>query len=562
MDDVRLQPAGGPIAFPEFCYTLVAKKERPLKTNPSAAADHGVEAAVYEKRWMILGVLCLSLVLVVVGNSSLNVALPTLQNDLGASSTQLQWIVDAYAIVFAGLLLPAGALGDRFGRKGALQFGLAVFGLASLLATFAHSANQLIATRALMGFGAAFVMPATLSILANVFPPAERGRAIGIWAGFSGAAAAIGPVLSGFLLEHFSWGSVFVVNVPIVIVALVSGAILVPTSRDPNHGRLDPLGALFSIVALASLLYAIIEAPVQGWGSTSTLVGFALFALSAIVFVVWEQRTAHPMLPMSFFRNRRFSVGAGTITLTFFCMFGLFFVLTQYLQFVLGFSPFHAGLATLPLAAMLVIFAPRSSTFVARWGQARVQAFGLTLVSIGLLTMATLTASSSYGWVALGLMVMGLGMACTTAPATNAIVSSVPLAKSGVGSAVNDTTREVGGALGIAVIGSLVASAYHSSMADKLVGLPTDAGGVAQDSIGGAFNVAKAVGPLGDQLNAAAAHAFTDAMGTALTVAAIVALLAAGMVLAFFPRTAAPSMGVDGPLEPDVLRDPVGGGRG
>jgi len=524
----------------------------PIDPTRASTADHGIDPAVHEKRWLILSVLCLSLVLVVVGNSSLNVALPTLQKELRASSTQLQWIVDAYAIVFAGLLLPAGALGDRFGRKGALQFGLAVFGLASLLATVAHSPNQLIATRGLMGFGAAFVMPATLSILANVFPPGERGRAIGIWAGFSGAGAAIGPVLSGFLLEHFWWGSVFVVNVPIVILALVAGAILVPTSRDPGHVRLDPLGALFSVVALASLLYAIIEAPVKGWGSPSTLVGFALFVVFAVVFVVWEQRNTHPMLPMSFFRNRRFSVGAGTITLTFFCMFGLFFVLTQYLQFVLGFSPFKAGLATLPLAAMLVIFAPRSASFVARWGQARVQAFGLTLVSMGLLVMASLSASSSYGWVALGLMVMGLGMACTTAPATNAIVSSVPLSKSGVGSAVNDTTREVGGALGIAVLGSLVASAYHSNMADKIGGLPTEAATFAQDSIGGAFNVAKAAGPLGDQLNTAASHAFTDAMSTALIVAAIVALMAAGMVLAFFPRTAAPVMGIDGPVEPEL----------
>ena len=420
-----------------------------------------VDPDVYRRRWVILGVLCLSLVLVVVGNSSLNVALPRLQEDLRASSTQLQWIVDAYSIVFAGLLLPAGALGDRFGRKGALQLGLTTFGLASLLSTFAHSPDQLIATRALMGVGAAFVMPATLSILANVFPPAERARAIAIWAGFSGAGAAIGPVMSGLLLEHLWWGSVFFVNVPIVVVALIAGALVVPTSRDPNHGKLDPIGAAISVVALVSLLYAIIEAPVEGWGSPSTIGGVVIFGVFAVGFVVWESRRAEPMLPMTFFRNRRFSVGAATITLTFFCMFGLFFVLTQYLQFVLGFSPLAAGLGTLPLAAMLIIFAPRSAGFVARWGQARVQAFGLVLVSMGMLVMATLQADSSYGWVALGLVIMGIGMACTTAPATNAIVSSVPLSKSGVGSAVNDTTREVGGALG-----------HRRAREPDLVGLP------------------------------------------------------------------------------------------
>jgi EmrB/QacA subfamily drug resistance transporter len=516
---------------------MTTEQARPTEPRSAVSVDNGIDPAVYEKRWIILAVLCLSLVLVVVGNSSLNVALPTLQKDLGASSTQLQWIVDAYSIVFAGLLLPAGALGDRFGRKGALQFGLVVVGLASLLSTFANSPNQLIATRAAMGVGAAFVMPATLSILANVFPAGERARAIAIWAGFAGAGAAIGPVLSGFLLEHFWWGSVFLVNVPIVIGALVAGAILLPTSKDPNHGRLDPVGALFSVIALASLLYAIIEAPVKGWGSVSTIIGFVLFAAFAVAFVQWERRSSAPMLPMELFRNRRFSVGAATITLTFFCMFGLFFVLTQYLQFVLGFTPFKAGLATLPLAAMLIIFAPRSAGFVVRWGQARVQAFGLTMVAIGLLVMAALTPSSSYGWVALALVVIGIGMACTTAPATSAIVTSVPLSKAGVGSAVNDTTREVGGALGIAVLGSLVASGYRSAMASHVAGLPAGSAAIAKDSIGGAFNVAKVAGPLGDQLNAAASAAFTDSMSTALIAAAAVALAAAAMVLKFFPRT-------------------------
>lgn len=493
--------------------------------------------AVHHRRWMILGILCMSLVLVVVGNTALNVALPTLVRELHATSTQLQWITDAYALVFAGLLLPAGALGDRFGRKGALQVGLTIVGVAALASSFVTSPEQLIATRALMGLGAAFVMPSTLSILANVFPPQERARAIAIWAGFAGAGGVLGPIISGLLLERLWWGAVFLVNVPIVIVALVTGYLIVPTSRDPGHRELDPVGALFSMVGLGALLYAIIEAPVAGWGSTHTVGGFIVFIVAISAFIAWELRRDDPMLPMEFFRNRRFSVGSSTITLTFFAMFGLFFVLTQYLQFVQGYSPVTAGVATLPLGVMMVIFAPRSSRFVERFGQHNVQAVGLGLVAVGLLVLATLTPSSGYWVVAAGLMLMGVGVACTTAPATNAIVSSVPLSKAGVGSAVNDTTREVGGALGIAVMGSMMASAFRSSMAGHLAGLPPDAAAAAQDSVGGAYNVARVLGaraPAG--LVDAAALAYTDAMRVALFVGAGVAVLAAVLVYFLFPR--------------------------
>jgi len=496
---------------------------------------------VHARRWSVLAVLCLSLVIVVVGNTALNVVLPRLVADLHASSTQLQWITDAYALVFAGLLLPAGALGDRFGRKGALQLGLLVVGLAALSSTFATTANQLIATRAVMGLGAAFVMPSTLSILANVFPPHERARAIAIWAGFAGAGGAIGPIISGALLDHFWWGSVFLVNVPIVVLALLTGALLVPTSSDPNHVRLDPVGALLSMVALGALLFAIIQAPVDGWTAVSTFVGFGVFVVGLVAFIAWEARNAHPMLPLAFFRNRRFSVGASTITLTFFVMFGLFFVLTQYLQFVQGFSPLSAGLATLPLAAMLILIAPRSAALVVRFGQHRVQAAGLSLVATGLLVLSTLTPTSSYVVVAVGLVLLGAGVACTTAPATNAIISSVPMAKAGVGSAVNDTTREVGGALGIAVLGSVVNSAYRTSMADQLAGLPVAEAAMSGDNVGAALRVAHAVGAeRGAQLIDAASHAYTDSMRLALVVAAGVAMAAAMMVYLLFPRTTQP----------------------
>jgi EmrB/QacA subfamily drug resistance transporter len=507
------------------------------RSGAPEGVPEGFDPVVYRRRWAILVVLCLSLVMVVVANTALNVALPTLVKSLHASETQLQWITDAYGLVFAGLLLPAGALGDRFGRKGALQLGLTIVGIGCLASTFATDANQLIGTRAFMGAGAAFVMPATLSILANVFPPGERARAIAIWAGFAGAGGAIGPIVSGLLLDHFWWGSVFFVNVPVVIVALISGAILVPTSRDPNHVRLDPVGAVLSVTSLAALLYAIIEAPLNGWGSPATVAGFVICVAAGVSFVLWERHSDHPMLPMSFFSNRRFSVGAGTITLNFFCMFGLFFVFTQYLQFVRGYSPLQAGLATLPLAVMLIVFAPRSAKAVARFGQARVQATGLCFTAIGLLVISTVGPTTSYWSIALGLSLMGFGVAFTTAPATNAIVSSVPLAKSGVGSAVNDTTREVGGALGIAVMGSLVTSLYQSTVHTKLSHLPAGLFDQVHVGIGQALAVAHALpGPAGHRLAATASSAYTDAMGISLILAAVVALGAAAMVLVFFPR--------------------------
>jgi hypothetical protein len=316
--------------------------------------------------------------------------------------------------------------------------------------------------------------------------------------------------------------------------------VLVPTSRDPNHVRLDPVGALLSITALAALLFAIIEAPVEGWGSPATVGGFVIFAIGAVGFVMWERHSAHPMLPMSFFSNRRFSVGAGTITLNFYCMFGLFFVFTQYLQFVRGYSPLQAGLATLPLAVMLIVFAPRSAKAVVRWGQARVQAGGLCFTAAGLLVMSTVDASSGYGVIAFGLSLIGFGVAFTTAPATNAIVSSVPLAKSGVGSAVNDTTREVGGALGIAMLGSLVASSYRSTMASTVRQLPANLAGKINASVGDALYAAHGLGgQAGAHLATTASNAYTDAMGSALKIAAVVAMAAAVMVLRFFPREGA-----------------------
>src|SRR5438105_3049560 len=402
--------------------------------------------------------------MIVVANASLNVALPTLVRDLHASSSALQWIVDASSLVFAGLLRTAGALGDRYGRRLALNGVLLIFGAASGLAAFAGSSGQLIAARAVMGIGAALVMPATLSVLAHVFPPEERRRAVAIWAGFAGVGAALGGVISGWLLQHFWWGSIFLTNVFVVAVALVAGAILIPSARDDREPSLDPVGALLSIAGLGALIYAIIEAPTRGWLSIGTVGAFWIAVLILVAFARWELRHPEPMLDLRFFRNPQFAAATSTITLIFFVMFGMIFTMTQYLQSVLGYSPLGAGARMLPWAVVYMLSAPRSARLVERYGQRVVVSSGLAVVAGGLALLALSGMHANYPLLALSLVVTAAGMGMVTAPSTGAIIASLPLNKAGVGSAVNDTTRELGGALGVAVMGSLVASLYRGDL--------------------------------------------------------------------------------------------------
>ncbi|MEA2497937.1 MAG: hypothetical protein QOH26_342, partial [Actinomycetota bacterium] len=428
------------------------------------------------------------------------------------------------------------ALGDRFGRKGALTIGLIIFGSASAISALATSPSQLIVTRAAMGVGAALIMPATLSILANVFPPNERARAIGIWAGLSGAGAAIGPIAGGYLLGHFWWGSVFLLNVPIVIIALIGGRMLVPTSKDPSQAPLDPVGALLSIAGLGALLYAIIEAPIHGWTDTVTIGGFIVAAVFLLAFARWEFRSDHPMLDLRLFKNRQFSAASGSITLVFFAMFGTFFLLTQYLQLVLGYTALQAGVRLLPMAITLMIVAPQSAKFVERFTHRRVVAAGLLIVAIGLGLFSTFGVSTGYLLIAASLVVMAFGMSLTMPPSTTAIMASLPLRKAGVGSAVNDTTRELGGALGVAVLGSLAVSHYSSGIASALAGLPGTAAEVATSSLGGALQVAQEIGgPAGSALALAARTSFVDAAGIALLIGSVVVAAASLMVWIFFP---------------------------
>jgi EmrB/QacA subfamily drug resistance transporter len=494
-----------------------------------------------DKRWWVLGVLCLSLTVISIDNTILNVALPSIVESLRARGSDLQLLIDGYTIVFACLLLTAGSLGDKLGRKGILTGGLALFGLFSGMAAFSHTSHQLIASRALMGLGGACIYPSTLSILTNTFhDPKERARAIGVWAGVSGLGVAIGPLAGGLLLEHFWWGSVFLVNLPICVVAIVLGRALIPTTeRDPDEA-LDPAGALLSIVGLVGFLYAIIEVPDKGWSDPIVLVTFFVGVVFLAAFGWWETHTAHPMLDLHFFQNARFTAASGTITLTFFALYGSTFLLTQYFQFVLLYSPLKAGMLTAPVAVGIMGMAPQAPKLVDRIGTKLVVVLGLTVVVFGLLLYGSdLVMSSIPGGVAVRLL-FGVGMGCVMAPATESIMGSLPKAKAGVGSAVNDTTRQTGGALGVAVIGSVFAARYHAVISVP-AGLPKAAGPLVYDSIGRALDATRQLGLSATQSTAvhdAARLAFLSGMRVAVFVGAVFVVIAAVVAYRYLPAHA------------------------
>ena len=492
----------------------------------------------YRRRWATLAVLTICLLVIGLDNTILNVALPSLATSLNAGNSELQWMVDSYTLVFAGLLLTAGSIGDRFGRRIALFSGLAIFGVASVWAAWSGSADQLIAARAAMGIGGAFIMPSTLSVLTNTFTDAkERAKAIGIWAAASGLGIVLGPTLGGWLLEHFWWGSVFLVNVPIVVLGIVAGFWLVPESRDLAAARIDVGGAVLSIAGLSTLVWSIIEAPARGWSSATVLSGFALAGLLLVGFARYETRVAEPMLNLGYFRDRRFAAGSLSVTLLFFALFGTICFLSQYLQFVLGYSALEAGQRVIPVGT-LVLGAPIGIKLAQRIGDRVVIPFGMGLVATALAVLATTTSSTGYGRVAIALSMIGFGMGLAMAPATEAVMASVPKDKAGVGSAVNDTTRQIGGALGVAILGSILSSSYG----DRLLGnLAEQAPGqsvpdVALGGIGGALAVAAR---LPEQAGAAfadtAKEAFIHGMDTTVAVGAGVAALGAVLTMMLLP---------------------------
>ncbi len=481
----------------------------------------------------------MSLLVVVLDNTVLNVAMRTLADPvhgLGATQSQLEWAINSYTLVFAGLLFSFGVLGDRWGRKRMLLTGLVLFGVASLLSAYAQDPGQLIAARAFMGLGGAAVMPVTLSIISNVFDPKERPKAIGIWAGSVGLAVAIGPMLGGFLLEHYWWGSVFLINVPILLGGLVAVALLVPESRDPKPGRLDLIGVGLSVLGLVALTYGIVDGGEHGFDQFGVwawiLGGLAVLAY----FIYWESRTSHPSLDVKLFRNGLFSASIATIGLIFFASMGVFFFAGFYLQVVRGFSPMEAGALFVPFALAQMIFAPLSTTFVKRFGIKAVSATGIGLAAVSFAAMMTWQLDTPIWMVVIVFSVMGAGMANVMPPATNTIMSTLPREKAGVGSAISNTVRQVAAALGVAVLGSIVAGVYRAEVSTATSGLPPELQEAASESITGAYGVAPAAGPSAGQLISTANDAFVNAMHWAAFGSAVVGVIGVVVALIWLPR--------------------------
>jgi EmrB/QacA subfamily drug resistance transporter len=491
---------------------------------------------------VILASLLLAAFVINLDTTIVNVALPTLVRDLHASTTQLEWIVDAYNLMFAALVLAAGNLGDRVGRKGVLLAGLAVFGLATIAGGLGDSPGWLIAARAVMGLGAALIFPATLSLLTNVFTERrERARAIGLWGATTGIGIALGPIVGGWLLERDGWQRVFFALAPIAALGLILVAIYVPSSRDPQAPPADRPGLVLSTAAMAILIYTIIEAPIEGWAAARSVVGFALAVALFLAFIAWERRAPEPMLDVRLFRNLRFSAASGAVTITFFSLMGFIFLVTLYFQFLKGYGPFSTGVRLLPVATLTGVTSVVGTALAVRSGTKLVVAAGLIALAAGLAWTSTASASTSYLTIAGQMVLIGSGIGLTSAPATESIMGAVPRAKAGVGSAINDATRILGGTLGVAVIGSIYASLYADRLISGLtVDLPAAASGAAERSIGGAFGAADQLaaagqGDLAGALRDAAAGAFFHGFEIACLVAAGVAIAGAVVAAVLIP---------------------------
>src|SRR6516164_7834365 len=499
---------------------------------------------------VILVALLLAAFLVNLDTTMVNVALPAMVRELHATTTQLQWVVDAYNLVFAALLLTFGSLSDRFGRKGMLLAGLAVVGGASLAGGFTTSPAQLIAARAVMGLGAAMTFPATLALISNVFTERrERARAIGLWGAIGGVAIAMGPIVGGWLLEHYSWASIFIAMAPVAAAAAILAALVVPTSKDPDAAALDIPGLLSSSAAMALLVFTIIEAPTYGWAAARSVAGFAASAVLLAAFIVRERRAAHPMLDVRLFRNMRFSAASGAVTVSFFTLFGFIFLITQYFQFVRGYGPLSTGVRLLPVALSVGAGSIAGTQLAVRAGTKLVVTTGLVAMAgfYGWVA-ATASATLSYGVIAAQMVVYGLGTGLTSAPATESITGAISRRKAGVGSAINDSTRLVGGTLGVAVIGSVYASVYASRLTATMpAAVPGPVAAIAHQSVGAAYAAAGKIAALGHPaLGLALHHAATNAFLRGLTIAAVVAggVAAVGAILAarFLPaQPAAPT---------------------
>jgi EmrB/QacA subfamily drug resistance transporter len=508
--------------------------------RPRFPIPAGSDARAQSRRWYVLGVLVVALLVIVLDNTVLNIALKTIADPragLGASQSQLEWAINSYTLMFAGLLFTFGVIGDRVGRKRMLIIGLVLFGLASLLSAYSHSPGQLIIARAAMGFGGAAVMPQTLSIISNVFDPKERAKAIGIWAAAVGAGIAIGPVLGGLLLDSFWWGSVFLINVPIVAAGVIAILFIVPESRNPDPGKIDLLGVVLSIAGLVLVVYGIIQGGQTGSWLRPDVLGPIAAGLAVLVLFGWhESRISHPSLDIRLFRDPRLSASVGAIALVFFALAGVIFFMSFYMQNVRGYSPLHAGLLTLPLAAGQMLFSPRSAALVKRAGAKAVCTGGLLMVAAALAGYHFFVGVATPIWV-LGVIffIQGAGMANVMPPATEAVMSVLPRERAGAGSALNNIARQVSVALGVAVLGSVLAQFYRTQLSPHLAALPASARGTASASIAGAQAVAHQLGPAGRGLVTSANAAFVHAMHITSLISAVIALLGALVVFVWMP---------------------------
>ena len=485
--------------------------------------------------------------------------------DTDASMSQLQWIVDAYALVFAGLLLPAGALGDRYGRKPVLVAGLVVFAAGAGLAALTSSPEALIALRGLMGVGAALVMPTTLSIITASFPREQRGKAVGAWIGVAGAGAVLGLLTSGLLLEVWGWQSVFWFSAVAGLAVAARAVRRIPDSREHDAPRVDHVGAVLSVLTLAGIVFAAIEGPVRGWTDPLTLGALGVGLAGLVAWVAWGLVADEPLLDPRLFARRDFSTGVLSITLQFFVFFGFIFLVVQYVQLVLGYSPLEAGLALVPMAMVLGGLSRRVPHLATRVSRPPLAVAGLLLMATGMLVLAQLDAGSSYWLLLAGLVPVGAGMALATAPATTDIVSALPASKQGVASAVNDAAREVGGTLGIAVLGSLLNQQYRAGVADAAPAeAPSHLVDAARESLAAALGIATHLGEAGSGLASGARAAFVDGMGLAYLTSAGLLVAAAAVLLVAIPggrRTAATEQDGSGPEAEQTGSDPVGASR-
>ncbi len=497
---------------------LLARLDHPMTTKSSPSAPRPAA---------ITAVVCLALAAVTAAMASLNVAIPDIARSTHASQTQLSWIIDAYSLTFAALLLPGGALGDRYGRRRMLLVGLGIFAVGSGAAMTSSDAHVLIALRAVIGLGAALVMPATLSTITGTFPPAQRMKAVSVWAGVAGGAAVFGLLVSGALLEAFSWRSVFAVNIVLAVIALIGTLVVVPESADPNAPRVDAIGAVLAVAGLVGLVYSIIEAPTAGWLAASTLIGIGLGLLILVGFVLFELRQAHPMLDPRVFTRRVLSAGSLSIFIQFFAFYGFIFLILQYLQLVRRDSPLIAAVSMLPMAATLMPTSRLAPKLAARFGARAVCSSGLIAVAAGLVLISLSDARTQYWMIAIGLLVLGAGMGAAMTPATSAITSALPKAQQGVASAMNDLSREVGGALGIAVLGSIMTAIYRAHL--SLPGAPQNVLATARDSFALATH-------LGHPIASHATTAFIDGFHLAFLTAAAAAVLAALVVTILMPH--------------------------